>query len=51
MVLYCLLALGLVGFLGTFHCTLVSAGQTTNEKVSPHFFTTCAVVYACGRMY
>jgi hypothetical protein len=32
MVPYCLLALGLVGFLGTFHCTLVSAGQTTNEK-------------------
>lgn len=33
MVPYCLLALGLVGFLGTFHCTLVSAGQTTNEKL------------------
>ncbi len=32
LVPYCLLALGLVGFLGTFHCTLVSAGQTTNEK-------------------
>jgi len=33
MVLYCLLALGLVGFLGIFHCTLISAGQTTNERL------------------
>lgn len=33
MVPYCLLALALVGFLGLFHCTLISTGQTTNEKL------------------
>lgn len=30
---YCFIAIGLVGFLGTFHCMLLCKNQTTNEKL------------------
>eukprot|EP01088_Endostelium_zonatum_P016601 TRINITY_DN4554_c0_g1_i1.p1 TRINITY_DN4554_c0_g1~~TRINITY_DN4554_c0_g1_i1.p1 ORF type:complete len:383 (-),score=75.99 TRINITY_DN4554_c0_g1_i1:17-1165(-) len=33
MIPYCLLAIGFVGFLGTFHCYLALGNQTTNEKL------------------
>ncbi|KAL6066520.1 Palmitoyltransferase [Balamuthia mandrillaris] len=33
MILYTFLALGLVGFLGGFHCLLACSAQTTNEKL------------------
>jgi len=37
MMVYCLVALGLVGYLGSFHCFLVSLNQTTNEKMKGMF--------------
>eukprot|EP01090_Pellita_catalonica_P009729 TRINITY_DN2086_c0_g1_i1.p2 TRINITY_DN2086_c0_g1~~TRINITY_DN2086_c0_g1_i1.p2 ORF type:complete len:114 (+),score=15.75 TRINITY_DN2086_c0_g1_i1:851-1192(+) len=33
MLIYCVVAIGLVGFLGSFHCYLAFTNQTTNEKI------------------